>query len=93
MLLKLMPEKLENQLGRYFADGYQLSGGQWQRIAIARAFMRDSTLCILDEPSAALDPISEKEVFETFKQLMEMTNGYFYLTPDTLPYALQIKYW
>ncbi|ASZ69627.1 ABC transporter ATP-binding protein [Bacillus cereus] len=76
-VIESMPQKLDNQLGRWFAEGYQLSGGQWQRIAIARAFMRNATLCILDEPSAALDPISEKEVFETFKHLMEQKIGIF----------------
>lgn len=76
-LIEAMPQELDQQLGKWFAEGHQLSGGQWQRIAIARAFMRDSTLCILDEPSAALDPISEKEVFETFSDLMRNKIGLF----------------
>ncbi|NNU93388.1 ABC transporter ATP-binding protein [Geobacillus sp. NFOSA3] len=76
-LIDSMPKKLDNQLGRWFAEGYQLSGGQWQRIAIARAFMKDGSLCILDEPSASLDPISEKEVFEKFNQLMKEKIGIF----------------
>ncbi|MCY8209679.1 ABC transporter ATP-binding protein [Bacillus subtilis] len=76
-VIESMPLQLDNQLGRWFADGYQLSGGQWQRIAIARAFMRKATLCILDEPSSALDPLAEKEVFITFKDLMKDKIGLF----------------
>lgn len=61
-----LPNKLDNQLGVWFANGVQLSGGQWQKIALSRAFIRDSQLFILDEPTAALDPISEKKIFEKF---------------------------
>lgn len=72
-----LPEQLETQLGKWFEDGYQLSGGQWQRIAIARAFMRDADLYILDEPSSFLDPESENEVFYKFKKLVEDRIGIF----------------
>ena len=57
---------LDEQLGLWFQDGRQLSGGQWQKIAIARTFFRDASLYILDEPSSALDPIAEKEVIDMF---------------------------
>ncbi|HWS78517.1 MAG TPA: ABC transporter ATP-binding protein [Thermomonas sp.] len=56
-------------IGRRFKDGVDLSGGQWQKIAIARAYMRDAQVMILDEPTAALDARSEFEVFERFKEL------------------------
>jgi ATP-binding cassette subfamily B protein len=57
-------------LSRMFAGGHDLSGGQWQKIALARAFYRDSPLVILDEPSAALDPRAEFELFSSLRQLL-----------------------
>jgi ATP-binding cassette subfamily B protein len=56
-------------LGRRFDDGVDLSGGEWQKVAIARAYMRDAQVLILDEPTAALDARSEFEVFQRFKEL------------------------
>jgi ATP-binding cassette subfamily B protein len=58
-------------IGRRFKDGVDLSGGQWQKIAIARAYMRDAQVMILDEPTAALDARSEFEVFERFRELSD----------------------
>lgn len=65
-------ERLEHgyatQLGRWFAGGQELSGGQWQKIALSRAYMRrDADILILDEPTAALDAAAEAEVFEHFR--------------------------
>ncbi len=56
-------------LGRRFEGGVDLSGGEWQKIALARAYLRDAQLLILDEPTAALDARSELEVFERFAEL------------------------
>lgn len=56
-------------LGTKFEGGVDLSGGQWQRIALARAFLREAQILILDEPTAALDPLAESEVFEKFAEL------------------------
>jgi ATP-binding cassette subfamily B protein len=65
-----MTKGFDTQLGRWFPDGVELSGGQWQKIALARAFMRDSAdILIFDEPTASLDPESEQKVFERFRQL------------------------
>jgi ATP-binding cassette subfamily B protein len=58
-------------LGRRFDGGVELSGGEWQKIALARAYLRDAQLLILDEPTAALDARSELEVFERFAELTE----------------------
>ncbi len=58
-------------LGRRFEGGVELSGGEWQKIALARAYLRDADLLILDEPTAALDARSELEVFERFAELTE----------------------
>jgi ABC-type multidrug transport system fused ATPase/permease subunit len=64
-----LPNGYDQVVGRRFKDGMDLSGGQWQKIAIARAYMRDAQVMILDEPTAALDARSEFEVFERFKEL------------------------
>ena len=68
---------LDEQLGLWFQEGRQLSGGQWQKIAIARTFFRDASLYILDEPSSALDPIAEKEVIDMFLKMTEDKMGIF----------------
>ena len=63
-----MPDSYETQLGRWFKGGRELSGGQWQKIALSRAFMRsDADILVLDEPTAAMDAASEAEVFEHFR--------------------------
>ncbi|MDB4967576.1 MAG: transporter ATP-binding protein [Myxococcales bacterium] len=65
-----LPRGLETPLGRWFEGGVELSGGQWQRIALARAFMREEAdILVLDEPTAALDAASEHLVFERFRTL------------------------
>ena len=56
-------------LGRRFEGGVDLSGGEWQKIALARAYLRDAQLLILDEPTASLDARSEHEVFQRFADL------------------------
>ncbi len=66
-----LPEGLDTLLGRDFAGGEELSIGQWQKIALARAFLRPSQLLILDEPSSALDPRAEAELFESFRELVQ----------------------
>ena len=66
-----MPKQYETQLGKWFKDGRELSGGQWQKIALSRAFMRsDADILVLDEPTAAMDAAAEAEVFEHFRSLM-----------------------
>ena len=57
------PAQLDQQLGRFFEGGIQPSGGQWQRLGIARALLRDAAIVILDEPTAALDPEGEEAIF------------------------------
>jgi ATP-binding cassette subfamily B protein len=64
-----LPQKLETMLGGWFEEGQELSGGQWQKLAIARAFMRDSEVLVLDEPTAALDAEAEHELFLRLQQL------------------------
>jgi ATP-binding cassette, subfamily B, bacterial len=64
-----LPRAYEQMLGRRFEGGLDLSGGEWQKVALARAYLRDAQLLILDEPTAALDARSEFEVFQRFAEL------------------------
>ncbi|WNO79564.1 ABC transporter ATP-binding protein [Streptococcus suis] len=57
---------LNQRLGTWFNDSRQISGGQWQKVALARTFFKKASIYILDEPSSALDPVSEKEIFDEF---------------------------
>ena len=67
-----LPAGLDTQLGTWFKGGSELSGGQWQKLALARAFMREEAdILILDEPTAALDATTEHAVFERFRKLAE----------------------
>ncbi len=70
-LIESLPLGYGQMIGRRFKTGVDLSGGQWQKIAIARAYMRDAQVMILDEPTAALDARSEFEVFQRFKDLSD----------------------
>ena len=65
-LLPRMPKGYRQMLGRRFAGGVNLSGGEWQKIALARAYIRDAQVLILDEPTAALDARAEYEAFNRF---------------------------
>ncbi|WMJ69778.1 ABC transporter ATP-binding protein [Stenotrophomonas sp. 24(2023)] len=70
-VIAALPGGYDQLIGRRFAQGVDLSGGQWQKIAIARAWMRDGQVMILDEPTAALDARAEFEVFQRFRELAE----------------------
>jgi ATP-binding cassette subfamily B protein len=70
-LIERLPHKYEQMLGRRFNNGIDLSGGEWQKIALARAYMKDAQLLILDEPTAALDARAEYEVFQRFSELTQ----------------------
>jgi ATP-binding cassette subfamily B protein len=69
LLAEKLPQQYEQMLGKRFAQGVELSGGEWQKIALARAYMKDAQLLILDEPTAALDARAEYEVFQRFSDL------------------------
>jgi ATP-binding cassette subfamily B protein len=69
LLVQRLPGKYEQALGKRFNQGIELSGGEWQKIALARAYMKDAQLLVLDEPTAALDARAEYEVFQRFAEL------------------------
>jgi ATP-binding cassette subfamily B protein len=70
-VIRKRPAGYDQIIGKRFKRGVELSGGEWQKVAIARAYMRDAQLLILDEPTAALDARAEYEVFQRFKELSE----------------------
>lgn len=70
-IIQKLPLGYGQMLGRRFEGGVDLSGGEWQKVALARAYMRDAQLIILDEPTASLDARSEYEVFQNFADLMD----------------------
>lgn len=70
-VIEEMPQGYDTMLGRRWEKGQELSGGQWQKIALARAFMRKAEVLVLDEPTSALDAEAEYEVFRRFGELME----------------------
>ena len=71
-----LEEKYDTDMTRMFNDkGVELSGGQWQKVAISRAYFSDAPVIILDEPSSALDPEAEDEIFRSFKKLCENKSG------------------
>jgi len=70
-MIERFSDGLDQMLGRRFEDGVDLSGGEWQKFALARAYLRDAEILILDEPTAALDAMAEYEVFSRFAELTE----------------------
>jgi ATP-binding cassette subfamily B protein len=68
-VIAALPQGYETLLGRWWHQGRELSGGEWQKIALARAFMRDCEVIVLDEPTAALDAENELKVFQQFREL------------------------
>lgn len=67
--VQALPDGVKTKMGRIFRDGAQLSGGQWQKLAIARAFYRSPRVIVLDEPTSALDAIAENSIFSRFKSM------------------------
>jgi ABC-type multidrug transport system fused ATPase/permease subunit len=67
-LLKKMPKGLDSKVGRLFEGGHDLSGGEWQRLALARIMYRDADIWILDEPTSSLDPEAEAAIFAELKE-------------------------
>jgi ATP-binding cassette, subfamily B, bacterial len=70
-VIRKLPHGYHTILGKLFAQGEELSIGQWQKVALARAFLRDSQVIVLDEPTSAMDPKAEYEVFKKFRELIQ----------------------
>src|SRR5690606_7982640 len=68
-VIEHLPGKYNQRLGKRFSDGKELSGGEWQKVALARAYMKNAEVIILDEPTAALDARAEFEAFQRFIDL------------------------
>ena len=76
-LIENLPEKYDTLLGKWFEDGEELSRGEWQKVALARTFLRKSQIILLDEPASSLDPQAEYEIFQRFKELAEGVTAIF----------------
>jgi ATP-binding cassette subfamily B protein len=76
-IIDRFPDKYNQVLGHYFADGVELSGGEWQKVALARAYIRNAPVIILDEPTAALDARAEYEIFQRFAELADNKTAIF----------------
>lgn len=70
-VIQRLPEGYETQLGHAFFGGHELSIGEWQKVAVARAFLRNARIIVLDEPSSSLDPLAEAELFQRFRTLIQ----------------------
>jgi len=69
-VIQRLPQSFDTPLGTWFEQGTELSSGEWQKIALARAFLRQAQIVVLDEPTSSLDPLAEEEVFRQFRQLL-----------------------
>ena len=69
--LKDLPNKFDQIIGKMFKDGVDLSGGQWQKLALARAFFKNAPILILDEPTSAIDAKAEYEIFQRVQELQK----------------------
>lgn len=69
--IETLPNKYQTSLGRSFRQGEELSGGQWQKIALSRAFYKDAEIIVLDEPTSFIDPLAEEDIFASLKKVAE----------------------
>ena len=70
-VIKRLPDGYQTNLGHWFSGGQELSEGEWQKVALARAFYRDSNIVVLDEPTSSLDPLAEADLFRNFRDLLD----------------------
>ena len=86
--IEKLPDKYDTQLKREWTKGIELSGGQWQRVAVSRCFMKDFNVLIMDEPSASLDIMAEKQLYHNLQKLNRNNLSVFvthrYIDPDLI---------
>ena len=70
-VIQRLPNQYDSMLGYWFNNGQEVSGGEWQKIALARAFWRESKLLILDEPTSSLDPLAEEDLFRNLREILD----------------------
>jgi ATP-binding cassette subfamily B protein len=70
-VIQQLPKGYDTYLGHWFESGIELSTGEWHKVALARAFMRDTRIIVLDEPTSSLDPLAEAQLFHNFRQLIQ----------------------
>ena len=68
--LSALPNGYDSVLGRWFEEGHELSVGEWQKVALARAYLREAEVVVLDEPTSAMDALAEHEVFGSFREMV-----------------------
>jgi ATP-binding cassette, subfamily B, bacterial len=73
--IRALPQGYETMLGHWFFQGQELSGGEWQKIALARNFWREANILVLDEPTSALDAIAEEKLFHAFRAVLAGRTG------------------
>jgi len=69
--IEKLPQQYQTALGRNFRAGHELSGGQWQKLALARAFYKNADIVILDEPTSFIDPLAEEEIFNNLQTIAQ----------------------
>jgi ATP-binding cassette subfamily B protein len=74
-MIRRLPQGYDTMLGHQFRAGQDISIGEWQKVALARAFLRDARIVVLDEPTSSLDPLAEAALFERFRELIEGRSG------------------
>jgi ATP-binding cassette subfamily B protein len=74
-MIRQLPQGYDTLLGHQFRKGQEISTGEWQKVALARAFLRNARIVVLDEPSSFLDPLAEAELFQQFRRLIQGRSG------------------
>jgi ATP-binding cassette subfamily B protein len=74
-MIRRLPQGYDTMLGHQFRAGQEISTGEWQKVALARAFLRDARVVVLDEPTSSLDPLAEAALFEKFRELIKGRSG------------------
>ena len=91
-VLEKLPQGMDTVLGKIAEGGVDVSGGEWQRIAMARLYYQDAELKILDEPTAAIDPVREQQIYQKFLKLYQDTDNDYDYAPAGCNVPLRLDY-